>query len=222
MKRGRIFRFSRAFVRLYLGRWTVDIPAPQGPTVYVCHHGNLRGPITTMCFVPYPVRPWALHFFSQRETCRVHFRDYTFSKRYKMPQPLASALAWAVSGYVSGLMRSMGAIPVYRGSIKISATFRASVEALKAGDPLLIFPDVDYAQSGGEVGDLYDGFLLLDRFWHRASKEPLRFVPLTLDGGKRRVIAGEPQQFDPAKDWEEERARIRDALHRELRWSRSV
>ena len=41
-------------------------------------------------------------------------------------------------------MRSMGAIPVHRGTARIGATFKESVAALQAGDSVLVFPDVDY------------------------------------------------------------------------------
>lgn len=103
MRRGKLFYFSRFFVRLKIGRWTAEVPPPEGPTVYVCHHGNMRGPVTSLCWLPFPVRPWVLHVFTDRETCRAQYRGYTFSKRFGMPQPLAAFLAWAVSGYVSAL-----------------------------------------------------------------------------------------------------------------------
>ena len=49
MRRGKLFAFSRFFVRLRIGRWTAEVPPPTGPTVYVCHHGNMAGPLTTLC-----------------------------------------------------------------------------------------------------------------------------------------------------------------------------
>lgn len=109
MKRGKLFLFSRFFVRLGIGRWTAEVAPPEGPTVYVCSHGNLRGPLVTLCWLPFPPRPWVLYPFLERETCRRQYRDYTFSRRLGMPAPVAAAAAWAVSGYVSGLMRSMSA-----------------------------------------------------------------------------------------------------------------
>ena len=156
--RGRLFRVSRFFVRPLLGRWTCDIPAPQGPTVYVAHHGNMRGPITTLCYLPFPVRPWVLHTLTRRDTCYVQYRDVTFLGRLGYPRPLAAALAWVTSRYVSAVTQSMGAIPVYRGTVKIGRTFQASVEALQAGEPILLFPDIDYAHRGGEIGAVYEGF----------------------------------------------------------------
>lgn len=212
--RGRLFRVSRFFVRPMLGRWTCDIPAPQGPTVYVAHHGNMRGPITTLCYLPFPVRPWVLHTLTRRDTCYVQYRDVTFLGRLGYPRPLAAALAWVTSRYVSAVTQSMGAIPVYRGTVKIGRTFQASVEALQAGEPILLFPDIDYANRGGEIGAVYEGFLLLDRFWRKVSAEPLDFVPLRWDRETRRITAGALVRFDPAANRREETARVLEALRK--------
>lgn len=216
MERGKLFQFSRFFVRLGIGRWSVDVEVPEGPAVYVCSHNNLRGPLATMCWLPFAPRPWVLHVFVERGACRTQYRDYTFSKRFGMPGPLASAAAWAASGYVSALMRSLGAIPVYRGLAQIRNTFQETVAALLAGDSVLIFPDVDYTDTSGGVGEVYEGFLLLERFWRKVSERPLRFVPLHLDAAKRRITSGAEVSFDRSAGWKPEMRRVKEALRAEM------
>ena len=216
MKRGKLFAFSRFFVRLKIGWWTAEVEPPSGPTVYVCSHGNMAGPLTTLCWLPFPVRPWVFHVFTDKKTCYEQFSGYTFSQRFGLPQPLANLLAGIVSGYVSTLMTSTGAIPVYRGSIHIGATFKETVAALQAGDSVLIFPDVDYTDDSDSIGAVYDGFLLTDRFWRRVSDEPLEFVPLRLDHRTRRITAGPPVRFDREADQKVELVRVREALRQEI------
>lgn len=216
MKRGKLFAFSRFFVRLRIGRWTAEVTPPTGPTVYVCSHGNMAGPLATLCWLPFPVRPWVFHVFTDKKTCYKQFSGYTFSQRFGLPQPLANLLAGIVSGYVSTLMTSTGAIPVYRGSIHIGATFKETVAALQAGDSVLIFPDVDYTDDSDTIGAVYDGFLLTDRFWRRVSDEPLNFVPLRLDHSTRRITAGPPVRFDREADQKTELVRVREALRQEI------
>lgn len=216
MKRGKLFAFSRFFVRLKIGRWTAEVTPPTGPTVYVCSHGNMAGPLATLCWLPFPVRPWVFHVFTDKKTCYKQFSGYTFSQRFGLPQPLANLLAGIVSGYVSTLMTSTGAIPVYRGSIHIGATFKETVAALQAGDSVLIFPDVDYTDDSDSIGAVYDGFLLTDRFWRRVSDEPLEFVPLRLDHRTRRITAGPPVRFDREADQKTELVRVREALRQEI------
>lgn len=216
MKRGKLFTCSRFFVRLGIGRWTADIAQPVGPTVYVCSHSNLKGPLATLCWLPFSTRPWVFHVFLDRETCRKQYRDYTFSRRFGMPEPLAAFAAWAASGYVSGLMKSMGAIPVYRGTVRIGTTFKETAAALQAGDSVLIFPDVDYTDGSEGIGEVYDGFLLVERFWRKISEQTLHFVPVRLDTVSRRIAAGKPVSFDRSKPWKEEMVRVREELRREI------
>ena len=216
MTRGKLFFASRPFIRLVVGRWSVQAPPPEGPTVFVCSHGDMAGPLATQCWLPFPTRPWVLHVFLSREECRRQYRDYTFTQRFGLPRPAAVLLAWAVSGYASALVRSVGAIPVYRGSARLKETFRRTVEALQAGDPVIVFPDVDYADRSGDMGEIYDGFLLIDRFWQRVSDTPLDLVPLRLDRRARRIAAGEAVRFDRTAPRQRETVRVREALLRGL------
>ena len=182
----------------------------------MCSHGDMAGPLATQCWLPFPTRPWVLHVFLSREECRRQYRDYTFTQRFGLPRPAAALLAWAVSGYASALVRSVGAIPVYRGSARLKETFRRTVEALQAGDPVIVFPDVDYTDRSGDMGEIYDGFLLIDRFWQRVSDTPLDFVPLRLDRKARRIAAGEAVRFDRTAPRQGETVRVREALLRGL------
>lgn len=216
MKRGKLFYVTRVFVRLGLGRWTANVMPPQSPAVYVCSHKNMRGPLAAEAFLPFAAHPWVLHVFLNRESCRKHYSEYTFSQRFGLPQPLAELLARIVSGYVSSLMSSIGAIPVYRGTVKAGKTFRASVAALRAGDSIVIFPDIDYTDTAEGIGDIYDGFLLLERFWRKASDLPLQFVPLRLDAETRQITEGRAVTFDRSAEWKAEIERVREALRSEI------
>lgn len=214
--RGRLFYFSRFFVRLLIGRWTVEAAERKEPAVYVCSHKNLLGPLAALCWLPFAVRPWVFHVFLERAACERQYREYTYSKRFGMPGPLAAAAAWASSGYVSALMKSMSAIPVYRGSVRIGRTFQETVAALQAGDSVLIFPDVDYTDASSGIGEVYDGFLLTERFWRKQSEKPLAFVPLRLDAASRRIAAGRAVYFDRSADWKTEMSRVKEALRAEI------
>lgn len=214
--RGKLFYASRFLVRLGIGRWSVDVAEPKGPTVYVCSHNDLLGPLAALCWLPFEARPWVLHVFLERETCRRQYADYTFSKRFGMPEPAAALAAWGASGYVSGLMRSMAAIPVYRGTARLGRTFRETVAALRSGESVLIFPDVDYTDSSEGIGEIYDGFLLIERSWRKVSEEPLRFVPLRLNAAARRLTEGRAVSFRRDAAWKPEMDRVREALRAEI------
>lgn len=67
------------------------------------------------------------------------------------------------------ILRALNAIPVYRNGAQSMVTLRESVRALLGGDSILLFPDVNYTSENGEIGELYRGFLLLERMYWRQN-----------------------------------------------------
>lgn len=216
MRQGGFFKTVRFLNRLLHPGWQAEVPPPSGARVYICRHKNMQGPLMTLTFLPFPVRTWVYYVFFDRETCYRQYVDYTFSKRYHMPMPVARTLAWVVSGLVSALIRSTGAIAVHRGTVRIHETFRESLDALKAGDSLLVFPDVDYTSEDDAMGAMYEGFLLLGRSYGRATGKGLTFIPLHVDEHTRRIVQLTPVTYNPAAKPADEKARVREALHTQL------
>jgi len=209
---GRYGRFVRKGYQLIHPGWRMEVMPPQEPTVYICSHHNMQGPLTTLAFAPFHVRAWVLHVFFDRESCYHQYADYTFTERFGMPHWLGNALAWVVSGAVSGLMHSLRAIPVNRGTSKIMETFRESLNALKEGDSLIIFPDTAYSAENEGIGSIYEGFLMLEKSWRRTEGKNLRFVPLYIDEPRKRVLEGEEIRFDPEKDFKSDMPRVSAAI----------
>ena len=97
-RQGPLFIAVRFVWRLVRPRWRTQVEQIQGPCVYICSHSNMAGPLTTLAQLPFPVRPWVLHLFFDREDCRRQFADYTFSQRFGMPKWLAGVLARLTAG----------------------------------------------------------------------------------------------------------------------------
>ena len=215
MEYGRFFtrlRFlSRIFFRDYQSPPPEALPAPA---VYICRHRNLRGPIDTLLWLSAPVRPWVFSVFCEREPCYHQYADFTLTRRYGWPRIFALPVARLLSFMVPGLCGSMGAIPVYRSSAKIVATFRMTVDALMAGSRIIIYPDVDYADPSGQMGALYEGYLFLGALYHRATGRNLAFIPLRSE--KRSIAVGESIEFDASKPRAEEIARVARAIREAL------
>jgi hypothetical protein len=176
----------------------------------------MRGPIATMAWTPVPLHPWALAvFFESKELAR-HFAGFTFSQRYGWPRPLASVAARLVSAPVALLMRSMYAVPVYRKSIGSIKTMRLSVEMLLRGESVIVYPDIDYDSDDAMLGEMYRGFLLLERFYRDRTGKHLPFVPLYYDLRGKSLRLGEPVLFpdgDMRDQMDEVGVRIRSAVN---------
>ena len=208
MKQGGLFKTARLGSRLIHPGWSSEVRRPREPSVYICSHHNLHGPVTTLTWLDFPVRTWVLNVFFDRESCRRQYAEYTFSRRFGMKRGLANLCAAVASGAVSSTVRSSGAIPVWRGSPKIHGTFRESADALRAGDSLLIFPDIAYSAEEQGIGEIYEGFLLLGRLYARETGRDLPFIPLYCDEGTKRIREGRPVVYAAQGTPREERRRV--------------
>ena len=155
----------------------------------------MAGPIRAVAHLPLEGHIWALEVFCNAKTCFAQYYGYTFTKRFGMPKPLAFVCAKLVSGAVSGIVRGCGAIPVYRGRREIVETMRLSQQVLEKGENIILCPDVDYSSSAAEIGAVYEGFLHLEKGYHRATGKHLAFVPVGLYAPTKRVRMGEPIRF---------------------------
>ncbi|MDO4680937.1 MAG: hypothetical protein Q4A55_06800 [Aerococcus sp.] len=211
---GSFFQILRHLARLFFKRYRFQKPPKvDGPVVLVSHHQNLVGPFTIMLWIPMFVRIWVLGVFSRTKDCYNHYVHWTFTKRFHLPVWLAKILAWPAAHIISLGTKSMGAIPVFRGSRDIVKTMNQSIETLQAGIPVLIFPDQDYASDSGATGEIYAGFLHLEKMYHRKFHEHINFVPIFSDKHERYIRFGEPIRFR-----EDEKFRVgRDRVAQELR-----
>ena len=85
------------------------------------------------------------------------------------------------------LVRSARAIPAYRGGIDAVKTYRAAMECLGKGEPILIFPDDTLGEK--EVPDLCAGFLYLEKLYRKKYGASLSFVPLCICENSRTLHA---------------------------------
>jgi len=214
---GMYFRFIKWIIHLF--RPARSVPEPSSlpsPAVYVVRHQNMRGPLFSVLWFPGELRIWVLHVFCGVRDCFRQLYGYTYSERSGAPKPLALLAAAPISLLFANLMRSGGVIPVYRASTQIRKTMSRSLDALKKGESIIIFPDVDYVNEDEDVGEIYTGFLQLERFYYKAQKEHLPFVPLSVDSRKGTLTAGEPVCFRDGEPFTEEKLRVTREIRRQL------
>ncbi len=159
---------------------------------------------------------WSLHIYHDRKVCYRHLMDYTLTERFGWPKWKAWLAAVPTSIYLQGLMRSAKAIPVYRDSMKIIKTYQLSLNALKKGESILIFPDQDYTSTEKDLESMYDGFLAIDRLYFRETGQHIPFVTLYADEATRTIEVGEPILFTGDVRDEAERTRVAEAIRRQL------
>ncbi len=205
---GRLARFLRAVVRPCLCQWDVSgAHRAEAPAVYVVHHRNLSGPVHTLALLPDMPRPWVLHLFLKRKECFEQYYGFTFRTRFGWPRLLAWPAAAALSCVVPAVLRSFGAIAVYRGLRETRSTMNETVAALMRGESILLCPDVDYASSDAATGEIYRGFLQLEKLYREKAGGHLRFVPVFCSRSKR-ILTGEPVCFTDTGTFRTQRSAV--------------
>jgi hypothetical protein len=216
---GGLFRLAQIIGRIILPKFKVQLPERvDGPVVYVSHHQNMFGPITIMVWFPSVLRTWVFNVFFDQKACFKQYTRFTFTKRFGLPKFLAKCLAFPISYFIPAFFRSMRSIPVYRGSREIMKTFQMSAEALKRGESVVIFPDVDYSDASPDTKEMYDGFLHVEKHYYRATGKHVNFVPLYASRRSRIITAEKPIQFRDGEDFHTQRRnvlqQIQDSLNR--------
>lgn len=195
----------------------------NNPIVFLCNHGEIYGPVAAMLYIPVPVRPWVI---SNMTTSVQEVAEYLYKYTFGPITWLGPARMW-ISRLLGRLsvwaMRQLEAIPVYRHKPReLMTTFRRSVEAMEAGDNLLIFPENPDAteipgyQHGG-MGDMFRGFPMLAQVYYNRTGKRCRFLPMYAHKGLRTLSFGEPILYDPEAEPMLERDRIVDEATRQMR-----
>ena len=168
----------------------------DGPCVYLCRHRDIDGVVGAFTSLKTVLRPWTLSVFTRYDTALKHFKEYTFSKKSCKSKAFTALFAPVCAWGIFSLARSAKAIAVYRGdeARKSILTIKNSVRALEAGDSLLVFPDVDYANAEKKTGgEVYQGFAMIDKLFFRRNEKRVDFVPVCI--GEKRVVIHSPVQF---------------------------
>lgn len=218
---GWLFRICRQLVSWFLPRYSYSLPGDldlSRPTVFVSHHQNMYGPVAVLASLSPQIdfRTWVFDVFFDQEACYNHYVDFTFTERFGWPKSLSKLAAWPLSYFVSSLIRSAKAIPVYRESRKIITTMKESVAILNQGSHLLIFPDMDYSSDTDKTGEIYEGFLHLDKYFSREFNSHLQFVPILADKEVKRLEFGQAIEFPGESSFIEERPKVAEAIRQQL------
>jgi hypothetical protein len=134
----------------------------------------------------------------------------------------------APTGRAAKVFAAFDPVPVYRSELRsIFKTFNISVEALKQGDSILLFPesthnteDGKYAKNG-QVGDFFTGFAHVGVKYYEETGKQIKFYPIYLDKKKRKFIIGKGIEFNSNNDRSLEKKRLAEELRNSMENLRS-
>lgn len=157
------------------------LPYDEG-VVYVCRHLNMHGPYTTLKWLNFHVHPMVLNVFFTKKDAYKQYNEYTFTERKHKKKRKFNIKAYFCSLVIPPIIRSVRAVPVYRGSnVSSVKTFKKSLEFLKKNQSIIVYPDISYTSDKDTVSELYDGFLYLGELYKKRTGKSLKFVPIYIN-----------------------------------------
>ena len=192
----------------------------DGTMVLICNHGEIYGPVVANLYVPITFRPWVISNMMEKEAIVEHIYQGTMVRQRWLPERWKRPLINLISPLLVWVFNSLEAIPVYRGQPKeLMRTFRETLNAMQAGDNILVFPENAENHAPGEggyaregVGQLYTGFAMIAPMYYAKTHKRAVFVPIYASRKHRTLTIGQGVVYDPDNNATAEKLRIVDAL----------
>lgn len=215
-----LIRMLRPFYRHTLVHPERIVTDERNPLVFLCNHGEIYGPIVSKIFLPVPARTWSVStmMLDQGEVTEYVYEN-TFSHLTSLPVFVRKLLARFIGWLSVNVLNQLEAIPVYRDSpMKLRETVRRSIEAMEAGDSLLIYPenpDRKYEKDG--VGEISPGFVMLaDAYWKKTHRR-MRMLPMYCNREEKTITFGTEIIYQPEQGFRNEQTRIVTETERQIR-----
>ncbi|NLO84471.1 MAG: hypothetical protein GX096_03445 [Clostridiales bacterium] len=191
-------------------------PYEDGNMILVCNHGEIYGPVAANLYIPITFRPWTISHMMDEEAIIEHMYQGTMLRQKWIPEKWKRPIIKLFTPIMVWLFSSLEAIPVYRGQPhELMKTFRMTIDAMQAGDNILIFPENGEDHAEGErgyvsegVGDLYTGFTMIAPLYYAKTKKKAVFVPIYASKSQRTLTIGEAIPYDPANGANDEKLRL--------------
>lgn len=113
---------------------------------------------------------------------------------------------------MASLFKSAKGIKTFRNSAKAIITVKTTTEYLLLGESVIVFPDVDYKSTLSTVGEIYEGFLTVEKIYYKKTGKHVNFIPLAVDEKTRKITEGEPINFSGETTFSNEKPKVVEKL----------
>ncbi len=203
-----IYRIVRFLVNLVYPTLQIEglQNLPEEPCIIVSNHAHMYGPIAGELYMPKRTYIWCAHeMMKRKEVPNYAYQDF-WSRKPGWCRWFYKLLSYLIVPLSVCIFNNANTIPVYRDG-RILKTFRTTVEALKSGGNVLIFPEHD-APYDHILCDFQQGFVDVAKRYYKQTGKMLHFVPMYLAPKLKTIYFGEPVRFDPDTPIKQERERI--------------
>ncbi|NLL56336.1 MAG: hypothetical protein GX242_03880 [Clostridiales bacterium] len=214
-KRHPFYKLFRAIIKLFFPKneviWQTDKPSDNEPIFYVCNHTRLYAPVFFLLSKK-PVRVWSNYYFLFYKECWQHLKNKVFQNhKYLLP------LGFILTPLIVLLFRAFEPIPVYHKSSKvITHTFEKSIETLQSGMDQAIFPERTENRVNKYIFQFNHGFPLMAQIYYEKTGKKLKFYPVYCAQKLRKVVIGNPIEYNPNIPMKIQRTQICEYLEKQI------
>ena len=192
-------------------------PYDGQPCVFCPNHAGVWGPVD-MCVhfdLRQTSRPWFNAAVADPKQVPAYVRqDYWWEPGCKLEPLYNATLPYLAVCILPPVLSTVPGVPVYH-DMQVIKTFRKSIEYLKEGDNLIIFPQQPSGYKSHHM-EINKGFLQIAPMAWRTLKLPLKFYPVYIDHAAHEIHVRRPVQFDPERKLSEQEAEILAVLEKGL------
>ncbi len=184
--------------------------------MFVSNHLGSYAPVAVLSAFPVRLYPWVEHQTTDWKLCPDYLRLNFVEPELHLKQPLSRLVAWLIAKPCVMLMRVIKAIPVYEKSMKLTTTWKRSLELLKQKKLLIVFPENEAIPFNEVINEFDQGFIGLAPLYFQKTGRALRFFPVAVHKAAKAIKIGLPVSFNPQKNIASERERIKTALQKSI------
>ena len=189
------FNALKAIFRLFKKRPDiVDLSEKkERAAIFVANHNGASGPITYSLYLPAKFLPWGAHEMCGSYPVRWHYLYHVFY-RQKLGYSKTRAFLIATPFAVISRMIYKGAelIPTYR-DIRLRHTLRRSVDILRKGKSILIFPENSDRGYKDYLEEYHGGFVSLAKLYFQKTGHDIPIYTVYYSNKANKMVISGPR-----------------------------
>jgi 1-acyl-sn-glycerol-3-phosphate acyltransferase len=216
-----VYWTSVFFVRAFFwdGRFITKEKLPRDEaSIYIANHSAASGPIGCYCSFPFELHSWLQAEMADRELAEPYLRADFVERSLGVRPPASYTVAHWLIKIAFPYLQAIHSIPVYRDYERFQTTLQITVDRLKAGHQVMIFPE-DSEKPYDPVSNMapfQKGMVRVAELYYQQTGKRVAFYPVGVHPSKE-IRVGLPIRYSPLGQPSAERLRIKNYLEREVR-----
>ena len=215
------FQILKFFVKIFFPKneliWKTTKWESGEPVFLVSNHTKIYAPVYFILNKKeIDARLWTNSFFFFPKECWHHMWENVL--KYRHPRHLLGFIALLIIPIICAVFRAINGIPVFHKSEKVETiTFKKSMETFDEGVPQLVFPEKVKPQVNEYLFEFKTGYTVIAEKYYMQTGKKVKFYPVYCAQSLRKIVIGEPIEYNPNIQMDEQRYIIKEYLQNKIK-----